>query len=63
MKKTLIITVIVLGALGFAAKEAIDMFNSSPLGAVKQLNDRKEAIEEAIKDPTTLIEKPEIKLQ
>ena len=63
MKKTLIITVVVLGAIGFAANEAINMFNSSPLGTVKQLNDRKEAIEEAIKDPTTLIEKPEIKLQ
>ena len=63
MKKTLIITVIALGVVGFAASEAIKIFNSSPLGAVKQLNDRKEAIEQAIEDPTTLITKPDIKLQ
>ena len=48
---------------GIAVNEAFKAFNNSPLGTLKKLNDRKETIEKAIEDPTTLIKQPELKLQ
>ena len=63
MKKTLIVTVIVLAVGGFGVKKAVDAFNNSPLGAVKQLNDRKEAIEKLVEDGPLEIKQPSLKLQ
>ena len=53
--------VVVLG--GVAVNEAYKAFNNSPLGTLKKLNDRKETIEKAIEDPSTLIKQPALKLQ
>ena len=53
--------VVVLG--GVAVNEAFKAFNNSPLGTLKKLNDRKETIEKAIEDPSTLIKQPALKLQ
>ena len=63
MKKTLIVTAVVVVLGGVAVNEAFKAFNNSPLGTLKKLNDRKETIEKAIEDPTTLIKQPELKLQ
>ena len=63
MKKTLIVTTVVVVLGGVAVNEAFKAFNNSPLGTLKKLNDRKETIEKAIEDPTTLIKQPELKLQ
>tara|TARA_Y100001951_G_C11269107_1_gene257538 strand:+ start:842 stop:1033 length:192 start_codon:yes stop_codon:yes gene_type:complete len=63
MKKTLIVTAVVLVVVGFGVKKAVDAFNDSPLGAVKQLNDRKEAIEKIIEDGPLEIKQPSLKLQ
>ena len=52
--------VVVLG--GVAVNEAFKAFNNSPLGTIKKLNDRKETIEKAIEDPSTLIQKPALKI-
>ena len=48
---------------GIAVNEAFKAFNNSPLGTVKQLNDKKEQLEKALENPTTLIEQPALKLQ
>ncbi len=63
MKKTLIVTAVVVVLGGFAVNEAYKAFNNSPLGTIKKLSDRKETIEKAIEDPTTLIKQPALKLQ
>ena len=63
MKKTLIVTAVIVVFGGIAVNEAFKAFNNSPLGTLKQLNDKKETIEKAIEDPTTLIKQPELKLQ
>ena len=63
MKKTLIITAVLVVVGGFAVKKAFDIFNDSPLGAIKQLNDRKEAIEKIIEDGPLEIKQPSLKLQ
>ena len=63
MKKTLIVTTLIVVFGGIAVNEAFKAFNNSPLGTRKKLNDRKETIEKAIEDPTTLIKQPELKLQ
>ena len=63
MKKTLIVTAVVVVLGGVAVNEAYKAFNNSPLGTLKKLNDRKETIEKAIEDPSTLIKQPALKLQ
>ena len=63
MKKTLIVTAVVVVLGGIAVNEAFKAFNNSPLGTLKKLNDRKETIEKAIEDPSTLIKQPALKLQ
>ena len=63
MKKPLIVTTLIVVFGGIAVNEAFKAFNNSPLGTLKKLNDRKETIEKAIEDPTTLIKQPELKLQ
>ena len=63
MKKTLIVTTLIVVFGGIAVNEAFKAFNNSPLGTIKKLNDRKETIEKLIEDPTTAIKKPELKLQ
>ena len=63
MKKTLIVTTLIVVFGGIAVNEAFKAFNNSPLGTIKKLNDRKETIEKAIEDPTTLIKQPALKLQ
>ena len=63
MKKTLIVTAVVIVFGGIAVNEAYKAFNNSPLGTVKQLNDKKEQLEKALENPTTLIEQPALKLQ
>ena len=63
MKKTLIVTAVIVVFGGIAVNEAFKAFNNSPLGTLKKLNDRKETIEKAIEDPTTLIKQPALKLQ
>ena len=63
MKKTLIVTAVVVVLGGVAVNEAYKAFNNSPLGTLKKLNDRKENIEKAIEDPSTLIKQPALKLQ
>ena len=47
---------------GFGVHKAYEAFNNSPLGTLKKLNDRKETIEKAIEDPSTLIQKPALKI-
>lgn len=63
MKKTLIVTTLIVVFGGIAVNEAFKAFNNSPLGTLKQLNDKKETIEKAIEDPNTLIKQPKLKLQ
>ena len=63
MKKTLIITAIVLVAGAFAASEAYNAFNRSPLGKLKQINDQKQNVEKLIKDGPLEIKQPALKLQ
>ncbi len=63
MKKTLIVTTLIVVFGGIAVNEAFKAFNNSPLGTLKKLNDRKETIEKAIEDPNTLIKQPALKLQ
>ena len=63
MKKTLIVTAVIVVFGGIAVNEAFKAFNNSPLGTLKKLNDRKETIEKAIEDPNTLIKQPALKLQ
>ena len=63
MKKTLIVTAFIVVFGGIAVNEAYKAFNNSPLGTVKQLNDKKEQLEKALENPTTLIEQPALKLQ
>ena len=63
MKKTLIVTAVIVVFGGIAVNEAFKAFNNSPLGTLKQLNDKKETIEKAIEDPNTLIKQPKLKLQ
>ena len=63
MKKTLIVTAVVVVLGGVAVNEVYKAFNNSPLGTLKKLNDRKETIEKAIEDPNTLIKQPALKLQ
>ena len=63
MKKTLIVTTVVVVLGGVAVNEVYKAFNNSPLGTLKKLNDRKETIEKAIEDPSTLIKQPALKLQ
>ena len=63
MKKTLIVTAVVVVLGGVAVNEAYKAFNNSPLGTLKKLNDRKETIEKDIEDPSTLIKQPALKLQ
>ena len=50
MKKSLIITAALIVLGGFAVKEVINIFNASPVGQLKQLNDKKEAIREIMKE-------------
>tara|TARA_R100000152_G_C6739883_1_gene163727 strand:+ start:404 stop:601 length:198 start_codon:yes stop_codon:yes gene_type:complete len=50
MKKSLIITAALIVLGGFAVKEVINIFNASPVGQLKQLNDKKEAIKEIMKE-------------
>tara|TARA_Y100001963_G_scaffold42527_1_gene59582 strand:- start:74 stop:265 length:192 start_codon:yes stop_codon:yes gene_type:complete len=63
MKKTLIITAVLVVVGGFAVKKAYEMYENSPLGTLKQLNDRKEAIEKIIEDGPLEIKQPSLKLQ
>tara|TARA_R100000353_G_scaffold172596_1_gene137947 strand:+ start:516 stop:707 length:192 start_codon:yes stop_codon:yes gene_type:complete len=63
MKKTLIVTAVVVVFGGIAVNEAYKAFNNSPLGTVKKLNDRKEAIEKIIEGGDLKIEQPALKLQ
>jgi hypothetical protein len=63
MKKTLIITAVLVVVGGFAVKKAFEMYENSPLGTLKQLNDRKEAIEKIIEDGPLEIKQPSLKLQ
>ena len=63
MKKTLIITAVLVVVGGFAVKKAFEMYENSPLGTLKQLNDRNEAIEKIIEDGPLEIKQPSLKLQ
>ena len=63
MKKTLIITAVLVVVGGFAVKKAFQMYENSPLGTLKQLNDRKEAIEKLVEDGPLEIKQPSLKLQ
>ena len=63
MKKTLIITAVHVVVGGFAVKKAFEMYENSPLGTLKQLNDRKEAIEKLVEDGPLEIKQPSLKLQ
>ena len=63
MKKTLIITAVLVVVGGFAVKIAFEMYENSPLGTLKQLNDRKEAIEKLVEDGPLEIKQPSLKLQ
>ena len=63
MKKTLIVTAVIVVFGGIAVNAAFKAFNNSPLGTLKKLNDRKETIEKAIENPSTLIKQPALKLQ
>ena len=48
---------------GLAINEAFKAFNNSPLGTLKKLNDRKEAIEKLVEEGPLEIKQPELKLQ
>ena len=63
MKKTLIVTTLIVVFGGIAVNEAFKAFNNSPLGTLKKLNDRKEAIEKIIEEGPLEIKQPELKLQ
>ena len=63
MKKTLIVTTLIVVFGGIAVNEAYKAFNNSPLGTLKKLNDRKEAIEKIIEEGPLEIKQPELKLQ
>ena len=64
MKQTLIVTALVVVFGGIAVNEAFKAFNNSPLGTVKQLNDKKEAIEKLIAEgPLEINPEPALKLQ
>ena len=63
MKKTLIVTAVVVVFGGIAVNEAYKAFNNSPLGAVKNLSDRKEAIEKIMEEGPLEIKQPALKLQ
>ena len=63
MKKTLIVTTLIVVFGGIAVNEAYKAFNNSPLGTLKKLNDRKEAIEKLIEEGPLEIKQPELKLQ
>ncbi len=63
MKKTLIVTAVIVVFGGIAVNEAFKAFNNSPLGTLKKLNDRKEAIEKLVEEGPLEIKQPELKLQ
>ncbi len=63
MKKTLIVTTLIVVFGGIAVNEAFKAFNNSPLGTLKKLNDRKEAIEKLMDEGPLEIKQPELKLQ
>ena len=63
MKKTLIVTAVVVVLGGIAVNEAYKAFNNSPLGTLKTLNDRKEAIEKLVEEGPLEIKQPALKLQ
>ena len=63
MKKTLIVTTLIVVFGGIAVNEAFKAFNNSPLGTLKKLNDRKEAIEKIIEEGPLEIKQSEFKLQ
>ena len=63
MKKTLIVTAVVVVLGGVAVNEAYKAFNNSPLGTLKKLNDRKEAIEKLVEEGPLEIKQPALKLQ
>ena len=63
MKKTLIVTTLIVVFGGIAVNDAFKAFNNSPLGTLKKLNDRKEAIEKLIEEGPLEIKQPELKLQ
>ena len=63
MKKTLIVTAVVVVLGGIAVNEAYKAFNKSPLGTLKKLNDRKEAIEQLVEEGPLEIKQPALKLQ
>jgi len=63
MRNTLIVTGILLVIGGLGVKTAYNMFYNSPLGTVKKLTDRKEAIEKIIENSPLEIKQPSLKLQ
>mgnify|MGYP003115488844 CR=1 FL=1 len=63
MKKTLIVTTLIVVFGGIAVNEAFKAFNNSPLGTLKKLNDRKEAIEKLVEEGPLEIKQPALKLQ
>ena len=63
MKKTLIVTAVIVVFGGIAVNEAFKAFNNSPLGTLKKLNDRKEAIEKLVEEGPLEIKQPALKLQ
>ena len=63
MKKTLIVTTLIVVFGGIVVNEAYKAFNSSPLGTLKKLNDRKEAIEKLVEEGPLEIKQPALKLQ
>ena len=63
MKKTLIVTTLIVVFGGIAVNEAYKAFNNSPLGTLKKLNDRKEAIEKLVEEGPLEIKQPALKLQ
>ena len=63
MKKTLIVTTLIVVFGGLAINEAFKAFNNSPLGTLKKLNDRKEAIEKLVEEGPLEINQPALKLQ
>ena len=63
MKKTLIVTAVVVVLGGIAVNEAYKAFSNSPLGTLKKLNDRKETIEKLMEEGPLEIKQPALKLQ
>ena len=63
MKKTLIVTTLIVVFGGIAVNEVFKAFNNSPLGTLKKLNDRKEVIEKLVEEGPLEIKQPELKLQ